>query len=90
MILFVLGRQPEIGIAELKAVFSKDGAVSSQPQSAAASPFSITALDVSTTQALARLPQIGSVVKAAEEVTTLPQLNHTALSNTVKQLFNNV
>ena len=90
MVLFVLGRQPEIGIAELKAVFSKDGAVSSQPQSATASPFSLTALDVSTTQALAKLSQIGSVVKAAEEVTTLSQLNHTALSNTIKQLFTNV
>ena len=99
MILFVLGRQPEIGIAELKAVFSNLSRPIKGGQAGATAPLGgfyspscshIAALDIPMTQALARLPHMGSVVKASEVVATLPQLNHANLSHVIKQLFGGI
>ena len=81
MILFVLGRQPEIGLAELSAVFGEPSKLIDRQ---------VALVDIDKSTALAQAKRLGSIVKIAEVIDTLPQLNRDNLANSLNKLFTQV
>lgn len=78
MILFVLGRQPEISLAELNAVFGKPSQLIDRQ---------VALMDIDKSTALAQAKRLGSIVKIAEIIDTLPQLNRDSLADVLNKLF---
>lgn len=81
MIVFFLGRQPEISLAELTAVFCQTPRLITNQ---------IATLDIDTQLALAAAPRLGSIVKVAEVVADDFQLDQTNVDKLVEQLFGTV
>lgn len=80
MIIFILGRQPEIGCAELAAVFSQ------KPRLIANH---CAALDIDRKTALQSATRLGGTVKIAEVIDTIDQ-NSSAIAELINNLFSNI
>lgn len=78
MILFILGRQPEIGLAEINAVYSQPSQLIDRQ---------VATMDINRNIALANADRLGSVVKIAEVVDSLAEFNQPNLVNAVGKLF---
>ena len=81
MLLFILGRQPEIGFAELRAVFGREVKLVSRD---------VAAIDFDKKNAASELSRLGSVVKVAEVFTTISSLNSDTLAKVTQENFANV
>lgn len=81
MIAFILGRQPEIGLAELQAVYKKE------PQLIASN---VALLDISSQTALASSKRLGAIVKIIQVVNKKFTVSKSNLTTLCRQLFNNV
>lgn len=80
MIMFILGRQPEIGTAELAAVFSQ------KPRTIGSH---CAVLDISRESALLFAPRLGGSVKIAEVIDTINQ-DDNSISTLASTLFSGV
>lgn len=81
MIIFFLGRQPEIGLAELAAVYHQTPQLLSR---------SIAALDLPKAVALKEANRLGSVIKIAELVADYPSLTEINYPNLTTALFERI
>ena len=75
MIAFFLGRQPELGMAELQAVFGRTPILVNR---------TVATLDIPQDEVLAQTSRLGSVIKAGEIVADNFVLNKTNLEELVK------
>ncbi|MDO4271416.1 MAG: hypothetical protein Q4C83_00315 [Candidatus Saccharibacteria bacterium] len=78
MIAFILGRQPEISLAELQAVFGV------QPQLVTSN---VALLDIDRELALSELPRMGSILRAAEVIDDNFTFNHAHLDELTTKVF---
>ena len=81
MIAFILGRQPEIGLAELQAVYKKE------PQLIASN---VALLDISSQTALASSKRLGAIVKIIQVVDKKFTVSKSNLTTLCQQLFTDV
>lgn len=81
MIAFILGRQPEIGLAELQAVYKKE------PQLIANN---VALLDISSQTALASSKRLGAIVKIIQVVDKKFTVSKSNLTALCQQLFTDV
>ena len=81
MIAFILGRQPEIGLAELQAVYKKE------PQLIASN---VALLDISSQTALASSKRLGAIVKIIQVVDKKFTVSKSNLTALCQQLFTDV
>lgn len=81
MIAFILGRQPEIGLAELQAVYKKE------PQLIANN---VALLDISSQTALASSKRLGAIVKIIQVVDKKFTVSKSNLTTLCQQLFTDV
>lgn len=81
MIAFILGRQPEIGLAELQAVYKKE------PQLIASN---VALLDISSQTALAGSKRLGAIVKIIQVVDKKLTISKSNLTTLCRQLFTDV
>lgn len=81
MIAFILGRQPEIGLAELLAVYKKE------PQLIASN---VALLDISSQTALASSKRLGAIVKIIQVVDKKLTVSKNNLTALCQQLFTDV
>ena len=81
MIVFFLGRQPEIGLAELTAVYQQPPALLTSH---------IATLDITSQDALSLANHLGSIVKIGEIVQADLVINKNNLASLAQQLFANV
>lgn len=81
MIAFILGRQPEIGLAELQAVYKKE------PQLIASN---VALLDISSQTALASSKWLGAIVKITQVIDKKFTVSKSNLTTLCRQLFTDV
>lgn len=81
VILFILGRQPEISLAELNAVFGS-------PANLLANH--VASLDITAEEAMSQANRLGSIVKIAESVSRIGDLAEATVKSAVKQIFTGV
>ena len=81
MIAFILGRQPEIGLAELQAVYKKE------PQLIASN---VALLDISSQTALASSKRLGAIVKITQVIDKKFTVSKSNLTTLCRQLFTDV
>ena len=81
MIAFILGRQPEIGLAELQAVYKKE------PQLIASN---VALLDISSQTALVSSKRLGAIVKIIQVVDKKFTVSKSNLTTLCQQLFTDV
>jgi tRNA (guanine10-N2)-dimethyltransferase len=77
MLLFILGRQPEIGVAELSAVFGRVELVAG----------SVAQVDVEEEVARVEFARLGSVMKVARIIGELPDTGATAIRTLMEENF---
>ena len=81
MIAFILGRQPEIGLAELQAVYKKE------PQLIASN---VALLDISSQTALASSKRLGAIVKIIQVIDKRFTISKSNLTTLCRQLFTDI
>ena len=89
MLLFILGRQPEIGLAELRAVFGREVRLVARDVAAAAIDENFTA-DEFREQVAPAFSRLGSVVKVARATSEFRDLTDDNLRAVATKLFNDV
>lgn len=81
MILFVLGRQPELGLAELNAVFGRPSRLIADQ---------VAVMDIDRDAVVSQVNRLGSIVKIADVCGNIAQLNRPNLDQCIHAIFDDI